>query len=224
VNVFFLDGAEPTLIDSGYPGSSERILAAVRKLGRDPTKIRHIIATHCHADHAGGLADLKRATGAQTYAHPEDADLIGQGHGIRSLTPGPTVLGKILFKLVVANAPVEYPPAQIDHELIDGQTLPWLQDARVIHAPGHCQGQICLLWPPGGGVLFAADSAAHIGGLNHMICHEDFSMAQTTLSELSRLEFARAVFGHGRPIGKRAHLRFRKKFSLEADGRPATRR
>src|SRR6476660_9403720 len=56
VNAFFLEGRDGlVLIDTGIPGSAEKILAAVRELGRQPADIRHILLTHVHADHTGSL-------------------------------------------------------------------------------------------------------------------------------------------------------------------------
>jgi glyoxylase-like metal-dependent hydrolase (beta-lactamase superfamily II) len=66
VNTFLIDlGDEDlVLVDAGTPGDAGRILDAVGELGRDPADVRHILVTHCHVDHAGGLVELKEATGA----------------------------------------------------------------------------------------------------------------------------------------------------------------
>ena len=37
-------------------------------------------------------------------------------------------------------------PAPIDHRIWDGNVLPFA-GLQAIHAPGHCEGQIVLLWP-----------------------------------------------------------------------------
>lgn len=47
------------LVDTGLEGTSEQVLAAVRKLTDKP--IRWIINTHAHPDHAGGNAAIARA-------------------------------------------------------------------------------------------------------------------------------------------------------------------
>ena len=64
VNTFVIDVDGLTLIDTGVSSSVERIIAAVRALGRQPTEIKHILLTHCHADHTGSLQALKAVTGA----------------------------------------------------------------------------------------------------------------------------------------------------------------
>ena len=62
-----------TLIDAGFPGTMALVAEAVRSLGREPEEIRDVLITHCHPDHAGGLAEVKRATGAWVWMHPADA-------------------------------------------------------------------------------------------------------------------------------------------------------
>ena len=71
VRAFLIDTDELTLVDTGMPGSAEKITNAVRELGRNPSEIRHILVTHCHPDHAGSLAMLKSLTGALAYMHSD---------------------------------------------------------------------------------------------------------------------------------------------------------
>ena len=57
--LFVTPSGESVLIDSGNPGpprDAERILAAARDAG--VTQIDHLITTHWHADHFGGLPEL----------------------------------------------------------------------------------------------------------------------------------------------------------------------
>lgn len=56
------------LIDGALPQAAPQILANVRALGFDPRKIRYILSTEPHFDHAGGLAALARDTGATVVA------------------------------------------------------------------------------------------------------------------------------------------------------------
>ena len=43
-----------TLIDTGLNTAPKKIVAAIKRLGKDPTDIRNILFTHSHADHSGG--------------------------------------------------------------------------------------------------------------------------------------------------------------------------
>jgi glyoxylase-like metal-dependent hydrolase (beta-lactamase superfamily II) len=72
VNAFVIDLGDDglVLIDAGTPDDTKAILDVVGELGRRSADVRHILVTHCHADHAGGLAELKKATGAPAYYAP----------------------------------------------------------------------------------------------------------------------------------------------------------
>ena len=211
VNVFLLDlGDGLTLIDTGVPGSAPKILDAVREIGREPSEIRQLIATHCHSDHSGSLADLKRLTGAPAAMHPIDAAMVREGKAIRPYTIAPGLLNAVVTRLVVFRAQKEVEPTEIEHEIRDGETLP--NGLRAIHVPGHCEGQLAFLWPEHGGVLIAADAAANVLGLGLSPIYEDLERGKRSLAKLAAMEFEVACFGHGRPIRSGASRRFDRKW------------
>lgn len=213
VNTFLLDSPDGcTLIDTGYPGKADTVLQALRDLGKQPNDIRHIIVTHAHADHIGGLAAIKRATGADAYIHPLDASIASEGTGFRPLTPAPGLLNGIMFRIFAR--PVDTVEAtSIEHRVEDGETLPMAGGLTAIHVPGHCAGQLAFLWPQHGGVLFAADSCAHSMGLGLSLGYEDLEEGKHSLSKLAQLDFNMACFGHGKAIMHDASAQFRKKWA-----------
>jgi glyoxylase-like metal-dependent hydrolase (beta-lactamase superfamily II) len=212
VNAYLLDAGELTLIDTGPPGSEAKILAAMGELGQRPTDLRHILVTHCHTDHAGSLAALKQAAPAQAYMHPLDAALVREGRSMRPVKPAPGLLPGLLFNLLIRAAPTALPAAVIDHELNDGDELPFAGGLKAIHAPGHCAGQLVFLWPHYGGLLIVADAASNVMRLGLSIIYEDLAEGQRSLSKLAALNFEMACFGHGGPIKSGASARFRQKW------------
>ena len=70
VNAFVLEDKDQglTLIDTGLPGSTDALFAALRQGGKDPADIQRILLTHLHADHSGSAAEIQRRTHAQVYA------------------------------------------------------------------------------------------------------------------------------------------------------------
>lgn len=53
---------------------------------------------------------------------------------------------------------------RIDQHIADGETLPLLGGLHAIHVPGHCAGQVALLWQ-GGRLLLAGDTFINILGV-----------------------------------------------------------
>lgn len=219
VNVFLLDHPNGlVLFDTGTPGMENKIFDAIRELGKQPADLRHIVITHCHPDHIGSLAAVQRATSAQTYVHPLDANWIKRGgdfdpvHGDRPFKASPGLLNKILFKLFIK--PYRgLEAAQVDMEINDGDRLPFAPDIQVIFAPGHSVGEIALLWEKHGGVLIAGDTAANLPALSYSIGYENFADGQRSLKKICQFNFEAAVFGHGSAIKQGAGAKWRKKWS-----------
>ncbi len=61
-------GEECALVDAGCGNGMERLLANIRKIA-DPAAIKYLLITHCHFDHTGGAAEIKKRIGLETVAH-----------------------------------------------------------------------------------------------------------------------------------------------------------
>src|SRR3954464_4829245 len=117
------------LLDGGFPETAPIIERNIQKLGFKLTDVKALISTHAHYDHAGGLAELKRATGAKFYASAADQPLLAAG-GKGDFAFG----GRFLFPAVIADDTVK-----------DGQVLRAGSAAMQAHlTPGHTKG--CTTW------------------------------------------------------------------------------
>lgn len=212
VNMYLLDAPEGlTLVDAGFPGDEKKVLDALKALDRPVAALRHIVLTHAHPDHIGGLAALKRMTGARTYMHPADIPVAERGGSFRPMTAAPGLLSRVLFAaLVRPNTRVE--PCCIDQAVADGDVLPIGGGLRVVPVPGHCAGQVALLWTERG-VLFTGDACTNMFGLGPPIGYEDKAEGERSQRKLASLEFETACFGHGKPVLKGASERFRRAFA-----------
>ncbi len=172
---------EVTLIDAGMRGSLPRLHAAVAALGRSPREIRRFVVTHAHPDHVGG------ASGAEVLLHPADR--------LRRVRLNAGTLARRLSRL----------PATTD--LADGVVLPVLGGMRVIHAPGHTPGSVCL-FAERDGLLFCGDALWRDdrGSLwpPNAYWSEDLRMARDSLARLEALAVDTILFAHRPPLARAA--------------------
>lgn len=210
VNAFLAETRDGlVLVDTGSPGAWPRLEAAIRALGHAPADLAAVVVTHHHPDHAGSLADVLAATGAEAWMHPADAAEVRAGNGFRPYRTTSGLLNLVLERVFIRPVSPHIPPAAVAHEVDEGDALPGGLVA--VHAPGHSRGQIALLWPETR-VLFAADACSNLPVLGYSIIHEDFAEARATLRRLATLDFDTAAFGHGKAIVGGAAARFRERF------------
>jgi metallo-beta-lactamase class B len=123
--------AGAVLIDGGMPQAADMLLARMKTLGVAPGELRYLLHSHAHADHAGPLAALKRATGAQVLSSAESAWLLARG-GSDDIHFGDAIL---------------FPPVQTDRLLHDGETVAIGDMALTVHfTPGHTPGSMSWTW------------------------------------------------------------------------------
>ena len=67
------------LIDGDLNESAPQIAAHIEALGQKLSDVKLILNSHAHYDHAGGIAQLKRLTGAQVIVSPWSAKLFATG-------------------------------------------------------------------------------------------------------------------------------------------------
>lgn len=67
------------LIDGGLAESAPLIAASIRALGFKLEDVRAIVNSHVHYDHAGGIAELQRLSGAVVYASPRSLPVLKRG-------------------------------------------------------------------------------------------------------------------------------------------------
>lgn len=121
------------LIDAGLPESAAPILASIRSLGFRPDDIRLILNSHAHFDHAGGIAEVQRASHATVAASAWSADVIGRGTSPAS-DPQYSII-------------LPFPPAHDVKVIADGDTLRVGPLALTAHfTGGHTPGGTTWTW------------------------------------------------------------------------------
>jgi len=189
---------ELTLIDTGLPGSSDRIADFVHNLGRSVEEISLIIITHNHIDHAGGLAELRKLTKAKVAAHKADLD------NTEAQMPYPRLIRRLLRVPSLSNLHSSFmlKTEEVDIHLEGDEVLRPLGGLEVIHTPGHTPGSISL-FSLQNRLLIAGDALTRLGKkpwLPHKSVSSDFTQAIDSIKKLANLEFDTLCFGHGRPL------------------------
>ncbi len=117
------------LLDGGFVETVPLIRESVKKLGFKIEDVKILLNTHAHYDHAAGLAELKKLTGAKLHASEKDAPALARGG-----KDDPLFGDQFLF-----------PPVQVDRLVKDGDTVTLggsTLTARL--TPGHTAG--CTTW------------------------------------------------------------------------------
>ena len=207
-NAFLIEGDDGlALIDAGFPGKQAVVFGAIRELGRSPDQLKHVIFTHGHPDHIGSAAAIVRETSARTYMHPLDIPIAESGGPFRPMRAAPGLLRRAMCTLFF-HPDERVERVAIDQPLIPGEILPVAGGFEVIHTPGHCAGQVALLWRPGR-MLFAGDVYMNLMGLGDPVGFENLNDGRVSQRKLAGLSFDAAGFGHGAPIVGDASTRFR---------------
>jgi glyoxylase-like metal-dependent hydrolase (beta-lactamase superfamily II) len=151
------DGHELTLVDTLFEGDARHVLEALRALGRRADELKHIVITHGHRSHLGGLAVLKEASGAIVYAHEWEADIVSGDRRAQPVTLRPMQSLRIFpFQLGIALGVPKHTPCEVDRAVGEGDRVGPLE---VLHAAGHSPGHLAFSWPERG-FLIAGDAIA----------------------------------------------------------------
>lgn len=121
------------LFDGDLPESAPLIEAHIRALGFRLRDVKWILNSHPHADHAGGIAALQAASGAQVLSSAAGARELALGGADRS----DPQFGSI----------PDYPPVKQARVVRDGETVRLGNVAVTAHyTPGHTAGSTSWTW------------------------------------------------------------------------------
>lgn len=117
------DPAGHILIDGALERSPAQIAANIRTLGFRVEDVRYLLSTHAHWDHVGGLAELKRLSGARLLASAGDKEALDTG--------------RTSYRDDVGT----FPAIGVDRVIADGEAIVLGGTRIVVHAtPGHTRG------------------------------------------------------------------------------------
>ncbi len=152
---YLLHAEEPAIVETGPTTSAAHVVAGLERLGIGPSDLAHIIVTHIHLDHAGGVGRLaERFRRAQVWVHELGAPHLADP--ARLIASATRVYGEA--QMASLFGPVEPVPAQRLDSVTGGDRIDlgdrWLD---VLYAPGHASHQVALV-DSATGAVFAGDA------------------------------------------------------------------
>ena len=201
-NVFLIPGPRLCMIDAGFPLDTHALSRLA--LSIDSSGPGMLVATHCHLDHMGSMARLKRESGASVVAHKDDADTMEGKAPYRKFKLAP--LQAVYYKLLGPLYPYEY--VEVDRRLEDGDVIDVMGGLEVVHLPGHTEGSIAL-YQREMGILFTGDTVRNENNVLEGPPPQftpNLERAYEGIAErLMPLDFSVLLPGHGDPVFKGAH-------------------
>ncbi len=198
-----------SLIDTGTRSCGIQILRYLRKNG---LHLRHILLTHNHIDHAGGMMILKAMTEVKIFIHAEDASAFSPfGSPIY-----PRGWMGAFFRMIERIYPLSPGPMEVN-ALTDGDRIGSLE---VIHTPGHTPGSIMLL-DTKQKALFTGDTLCTNKEaliLPSRAWSSDWVELIRSLKRALDIEFDILLPGHGPTISERAYGRAKAFIENVAEG------
>ena len=194
------------LIDPGIQENFDAMIATVEKLGFPKSKIRWVLNTHAHFDHAGSDYLFKKL-GAKIMIGALDADAVERGTLVTATS------GAYITRPHVPG----FTPTTIDQRLFDGEEVPLGNKLLiVISTPGHTSGSSCFLLQVGEkNVLFSGDTLLFDNRLGYQgTAYADNRAYEQSLEKLDQFHLARKsdffwdvlLPGHGTIVLDRAYM------------------
>lgn len=161
VNWVIIEGRfGPVLIDTGYPGDRDAVVASLGDLGYGFGDVRAVLITHGHSDHIGNAAAIAEASGCAMFAARAEIpnvrrDVLEQV-GIPDLLPHLWRRGVAAWAVhaVRAGGMKSVPPVMVE-AIEDVPDLAGVLGVDVVPVPllGHTRGHLGFLLPAVGVVV-----------------------------------------------------------------------
>jgi glyoxylase-like metal-dependent hydrolase (beta-lactamase superfamily II) len=207
--VILVEGDAATLVDTGYPGDRQKLLASLATVGSSPEAVAAVLVTHAHNDHLGSAEYLRSTYGTPIYLHEAEVPH-ARREFLQQVTVGqvvknswrPGVLPWSVHTLRaggMAHVPVAAPepfPAAGPLDL-PGRPVP-------VHTPGHTDGHAAFHLPDAG-VLISGDALASGHATSRIqgpqllpdMFHHERARAVASLDVLAALDGELLLPGHG---------------------------
>lgn len=184
------------LVDTSLEKYRDKILNACK-----PYKMRLLVLTHGHIDHAQNAAFLAKELNIPIAMHKADANLISDNNAQK--LHAHTLPGKLVLKVSVDSTFKEpFPSFTPDVFLSEGDTLEeYGISAKIMELPGHTDGSIALDIDQK--ALIVGDALMNMFYPTVSMLYHDRAEMLKSAERISSLGERMIYFGHGKPIKNR---------------------
>lgn len=203
-NILVIAEQKITLVDTGLRESASLIMDFIRHIGRSPEEVELVILTHNHIDHMGGMAEIKKNTGARVAIH--NADIGERTHPPAADSRYREPLSILKSKLQSVFSVLS---DDVDIVLEGSEVLNCLGGLEVIHTPGHTPGSISL-YSRHHRMMITGDlirKRRNTLMLPPRMVSSNLAENRESVRKLTGYEFDILCFGHGLPLYREAMSR-----------------
>ena len=207
---YLLRADEPAIVETGPTTSAGHVLGGLDRLGIGPDDLAHIVVTHIHLDHAGGVGRLAAAfPRATVWVHERGAPhLADPGRLVASAT---RIYGE--EQMVSLFGPVDPVAPERLRRLTDGDRIDLgNRSLDVLATPGHASHQVGLVDSLTGGVFTGDALGIHLPDLRVLRPATpppdfDVELAADSIERIrSRARGAMVLFSHFGPVDDVDHI------------------
>jgi glyoxylase-like metal-dependent hydrolase (beta-lactamase superfamily II) len=159
-SAYLLEGSEPALVETGPTTSVHAVTEGLDSLGLASDDLAHIVVTHIHLDHAGGVGRLTRHfQRAQVWVHDRGAPHLADPQKL--VASASRVYGEGRLRSLFG--PVDPVPADRLRPVSEGDRIQLGEGALdVMYTPGHASHHIALVDSTSGAVFTGDALGIHL--------------------------------------------------------------
>ncbi|MEJ2724636.1 MAG: MBL fold metallo-hydrolase [Deltaproteobacteria bacterium] len=185
-NTYFINGEKRILIDPGHFAAFQHVRDHLARLSLTPEDVDLVIITHGHPDH---MEAVRVFTASSTLIAVHASEMAY----IKGLAP----------EYGAAMGLTDFQPQLL---LKQGDLIVGGMAFRVIDAPGHSPGSLCLYWPETK-VLFSGDVVFYQGIGRVDLPGGDGGKLKQSIEKLAQLEVEYLLPGHGEVVSGRERVK-----------------